>query len=623
MCGIYGQFLSRGGLTEAQLTAPRDRLMHRGPDDAGVWLSGDGRVGLAHRRLSILDLSPLGHQPMLTVDKRYVIVFNGEIYNFAALRQALEKQGQTFRSDSDTEVLLGAYRQWGEACLARLNGMFAFVIYDAGTHDAAPSLFMARDRAGKKPFYFVNKPGDFRFASELKALSPDAGLSLTALNHYLALGYVPAAHCIAEGVHKLPPAHCASLNLRTGEIQVKRYWRLPEQGRDTLNDGEAITDEVERLLLDATRLRLQADVPVGVLLSGGLDSSLITAAAAKSMSGTIKTFSVTVPGSALDESARAAQVARTFGTDHHELPLDASGLAALEDIAPFVDEPLADSSLIPTYLVSRLTRGHVTVALGGDGGDELFGGYGDYTQSLADEARLGWLPRPGWSLAASMASMLPAGVRGRNRVASLRQGALQQLIWGRPYFDNVLRGRILSKAAADGLVDECEWQAPEQFLLQLFQQGTSPVDAMTRTHFGSILPDDFLVKVDRASMMVSLEMRAPFLDYRLIEFAYARIPDAWKATLAGSRLIQRKLAKRWLPPEIERAPKMGFSIPMDDWLRKASNVWHERWIDRLPEPIDKNAARKLLAGLLGGRANGSRIFALIMLGNAAYNLGFI
>lgn len=619
MCGIYGVYSSRGDVSEEDLVANRDRLRHRGPDDAGVWRSHDARVGLAHRRLSILELSPLGHQPMCSADGRYVIVFNGEIYNYRELKSALEKLGAAFSSDSDTEVLLAAYRYWGEACLSRLNGMFAFAIYDQGNDSAPPSLFFARDRVGKKPFYYASRPGAFRFASELKALCPSEGFSLPALNHYLSLGYVPGNLCIAEGVLKLPPAHCGKLDLGSGELVIRPYWMLPHLQGDYLDDGDEIADEVERLLLDSTRLRLHADVPVGILLSGGLDSSLVTAAAAKTSSGRIKTFSVSIPGSDLDESVRAEMVSREFATEHHVLTLDQSGLDALEDIALYLDEPLADSSLIPSYLVSRLTRGHVTVALGGDGGDELFGGYNDYSQSIADQASIGWLPDSILAGVAGLASFLPAGVRGRNRLASLRHGALQQMIWGRPYFDAVLRQRILRPPVFESL--RAQALAPELFLLGLFRQGKDSVDSMTRTHFGSILPDDFLFKVDRASMMVSLEMRAPLLDYRLVEFAFGRIPSHWKASASGSRMIQRILAKRWLPRDFENAPKKGFSIPLDAWLRKASDQWHQGWIDRLPGAIDRQAAMGLLRGLMAGRSNGARIFALVMLGWSARNLG--
>ncbi len=617
MCGVYGIVDLRSEVDPEFLVQRRDVLSHRGPDDAGFWISPSRQVGLAHRRLSILDLSSAGRQPMVSADSRHAISFNGEIYNYRALREELAVSGFTFHTETDTEVLLTAYRAWGEACVSRLNGMFAFAIYDAGDATTPPSLFLARDRAGKKPMYYAHQSRRFEFASELKAISTRAGLDLNAVNHYLALGYVPHDLCMATDVAKLPPAHAARFHLATGKLRVWRYWTLPANFPAPDANGEALADEAGALIEDATRLRLAADVPVGVLLSGGLDSSLIVAAASRVSSVPVQTFTIALPGSRLDESTYARIVARHFGAQHHELPLADSGLATLDELAPFVDEPIADSSLIPTYLVSKLTRKHVTVALGGDGGDELFGGYSEYRASLADAHRLGWIPRSIIALAARAASRLPAGVRGRNRIASLRGGACEQMIWGQPYFDTSLRHRILSREALDKLGPNLE--TPEQFLHGLFQTGSDDLDRMTRTHFGSTLPDDFLVKVDRASMMVSLEMRSPLLDHRLVEFAFGQVPSRWKVHGNETRRIQKILARRWLPSELDVDRKQGFSVPMDSWLRADSQRLAEL-PDRLPDFICRDEVARLVAGLEKGRANGARIFCLEMLGIAARNL---
>lgn len=619
MCGIYGLLRRDGGVDAPSLARQRDLLWHRGPNDEGCWIAADGRAGLAHRRLSILDLTPAGHQPMRSHDARFTIVFNGEIYNYREIRSELERAGHAFQTGTDTEVLLAAYAAWGEACLNRLNGMFAFAIHDAGNASTPPTLFLARDRAGKKPLYYAFDGRRLEFASELKALSQRGELSLDALNFYLALGYVPHEHCIVEGVKKLPPAHAARLDLSSFSFRVWRYWSLPANRPEPGVEGEALADEAGRLIEDATRLRLVADVPVGVLLSGGLDSSLVVAAAAHVSSTPVRTFTITLPGSPLDESVHARQVARHFGTEHHELALGESGLGTLDDIAPFIDEPIADSSLIPTFLVSRLTSQHVTVALGGDGGDELFGGYGDYTASLADQRRLGRVPRFAMMLAADIASRLPAGVRGRNRIASLKGGALQQMIWGRPYFDVALRQQILSRAVVENLGTRLD--APERFLLGLNETGIDAIDRMTRVHFGSILPDDFLVKVDRMSMAVSLEMRAPLLDYRLVEFAFGRIPSHWKVEGNESRRVQKILASRWLPPELDVRRKQGFSIPLNEWLRASGGAELQQVRESLPSCINQREVDGLLAGHAKGRANGGRLFALIMLSLAAINLG--
>lgn len=617
MCGIAG-IASSERLDPESLVRLRDRLEHRGPDAAGIWRREDGRVVLGHRRLSILDLSPAGQQPMLSVSGRYAMVFNGEIYNYVELRTELEKLGHAFHSSGDSEIVLAAYSEWGEACLNRFNGMFAIVIHDSGDANTPASLFFARDRAGKKPLYVARHDGSLAFASELKAIPEDmrGALNLPALNFYLALGYVPDAMCIVDGVAKLPPAHAARYVLDSSEYRQWRWWSLPLQQVCTTNVDELL-DETEALMHDAVRLRLRSDVPVGVLLSGGLDSSLVVASAAHA-STQIKTFTIGFPGSQLDETDYAAIVARHFDTEHHVLALPTPSLSVLDDLALIVDEPLADSSLIPSYLVSKLTVGHVKVALGGDGGDELFGGYGDYTTAMSDAACFGWLPGLLFKGVALAAGRLPTGMRGRNRLYALRGGPYQSLVWGSPYFDASARRRVLSQEAVAQLGDD--FMAPEYFRLGLFMQGSDAVDAMTRTHFGSILPDDFLVKVDRASMSVGLEMRCPLLDVRLIEFAFSRIPSEWKVSGGEGRRLQKMLGKRLLPSTLDVSRKQGFSIPLDDWLRGSDATRLNGLAEAMPEVLDRRAINGLIAGHRKGRANGSRLFALMMLGIACRNL---
>lgn len=617
MCGIAG-IINFEQAHSCKLQRLLDKLAHRGPDDSGIFEIDNGRVALGQKRLSIIDLSPMGHQPMHSADGRYVIVFNGEIFNYQHIKNILAAQGVYFTSESDTEVLLSAYAVWGADCLRHLNGMFAFAIYDHGTASQPPTLFFARDRAGEKPFYYTHNADSFRFASELKALDHSGEINLQALNHYLSLGYIPGDMCLFEGVQKLPPAHCGRLNLSTGALDIRRYWALPTNQPKSNVDGAELAAEAGKLIEDSVRLRLIADVPVGVLLSGGLDSSLVVAAAARVSSTPVETFTIALPGSSLDEAHHAQKVASFLGTRHHVLPLEKPSLDLLDGLAPFIDEPIADSSILPAWLVFGLARKHVTVALGGDGGDELFGGYSDYTTSIADDRRWGAVPKPVTRVMAGAASLLPAGVRGRNRIASLRGGAFQQLIWGRPYFDSRLRSRLLTADAKAELGAGLE--APEHFLLDLFHKGTDPLDSMTRTHFGSILPDDFLVKVDRASMMHSLEVRAPFLDHRLIEFAFGQVPSHWKVLGGESRRLERLLAKQWLPTDLDINRKQGFSIPINEWLR---NEGEQRLMDRmvgLPDVINLDEVRSLVRGHLAGRANGGRLFALIMLAIAMRNI---
>jgi asparagine synthase (glutamine-hydrolysing) len=623
MCGIAGAIARLGRVDAEALARMRDRLVHRGPDDAGLWLSPDRRVGLAHRRLAVLDLSPAGHQPMHAANGRFTLVFNGEIYNFRALRAELEALGHGFTSRSDTEVLLAAWGQWGENCLPRLNGMFAFALHDAGGADAPERLWLVRDRVGKKPVYWREGAAGIEFASELKALPGPHTISTAALNQYLALGYVLGEDCIAADVRRLAPGHLASIDARTLAVRVRSWWSLPAAGEDC---GLSLTEAAERagsLLEDSVRLRLESDVPVGVLLSGGLDSSLVAAAAARA-GARLRTFTIALPGSSLDEADAAARIAHHFGAEHHALSLAEPSLAVLDEIAPSIDEPIADSSLIPAWLVSRLARAHVTVALGGDGGDELFGGYNDYAQVLTDERRLRAIPQLALSMIAGAAAVLPAGVRGRNRLLSLQRGPALANVWGTPYFDVALRRRILEREAWTALAHDTAHAgglaAPETAIAGLFAAGHDTIDAMTRTHFGSILPDDFMFKVDRASMAHALEMRSPLLDWRLVEFAFGELPSRLKVGPSGSRLVQRELARRWLPPAADFSRKQGFSIPIDQWLRSDGERLFEQWSPHLPEAIHRPAVRSLLDGLARGRANGARLYALLMLAIAHRNL---
>ena len=379
-----------------------------------------------------------------------------------------------------------------------------------------------------------------------------------------------------------------------------------------------MTSEAGALIEDSVRQRLIADVPVGVLLSGGLDSSLITAAAARVSGRPVETFTIALPSSSLDEAHHAQKVASYFGTRHHVLPLEKPSLSLLDGLAPFIDEPIADSSILPAWLVFGMAKKEVTVALGGDGGDELFGGYSDYMSSLSDAHRFRNIPPNLIRYVAELTARLPAGIKGRNRIASLRHGPYKQMIWGRPYFDWVLRQRILSSSALKELGSEVD--APEAFLESLFGVGVEPMDSMTRTHFGSILPDDFLVKVDRASMAHSLEVRAPFLDHRLIEFAFSRVPSCWKVQGNETRRLQRILAAQWLPPDLDIKRKQGFSIPINEWLRSEGEKSLMKRMDGLPQQINIDEVLKLVRGHLAGRSNGGRLFALIMLAIAMRNV---
>jgi asparagine synthase (glutamine-hydrolysing) len=610
MCGIIGIAARAEAPPRQWLGAGCDALRHRGPDGAGEWWSEDGRVGLAHRRLAIIDLSAAGHQPMHDSTGELCIVFNGEIYNFTDLREQLAAKGHTFRSRTDTEVILAAYRQWGAECVTRFNGMFAFALYDTRQR----SLFMARDRAGEKPLFYSLADGALRFASELKGLMADPAfprrIDAEALDCYLAMGFIPGERCILQGVRKLPPAHAMLFDARSGEMKVWRYWDLPppaDAGADAPRLETELIAELEVLLDDAVRRQLVADVPVGVLLSGGVDSSLITAMAVRSAPA-VKTFTVCFPGhGSFDESEHARLIARHFATEHLELQAAETTPELLPMLARQFDEPIVDSSMLPTYLVSRLVREHCTVALGGDGGDELFGGYGHYDRLLWMKGNLGRVPREvRVPIARAAEAILPIGFKGRNWL----QGLAEDLDSGLPligsYFDAGARRRLLSNGRTASAV-------AEEIRHERIPRTDDLLERATRMDFENYLAEDILVKVDRASMLNSLEVRAPLLDYRVIEFAFGKVPSELKATVSGRKLLLKKLAARLLPPHFDTRRKQGFSIPLASWLREPA--WQGFFRDVLLAPdsfFSAKLATELLDGHLKGRSNSERLFALVM-----------
>lgn len=612
MCGIVGIVSNTPQPQRAWLAIGRDAMTYRGPDEAGEWWSDDGRVGLAHRRLSIIDLSPAGHQPMHDISGTLSIVFNGEIYNFSNLRDELIAKGYGFQSHSDTEVILAAYLEWGTECVTRLNGMFAFALYDARQQ----TIFLARDRAGEKPLFYHQADGVLRFSSELKALLSDPALPRliepNALDCYLAMGYVPGDRCILQGFSKLPPAHAMLFDLQTGESKVWRYWKLPELDAAVLQgqvDETALLDELEGLLEDAVRRQMVADVSVGVLLSGGVDSSLIAAMAVRA-SSQVQTFTIGFPGHGkLDETEHARLIARHFGTQHTEMMAEDATSDLLPLLARQFDEPMADSSMIPTFLVSQLVRQHCTVALGGDGGDELFGGYGHYSRLLSLQQKLGPTPRSlrkGVALAAER--LLPAGLKGRSYLQGLgldlnNSNGLPSLA---TYFDITTRKRLLAGQPGWPLVAESVFKSRVDIHPDLLQRAT-------RMDFGNYLSDDILVKVDRASMLNSLEVRAPLLDYRLIEFAFGKVPPYLKATAQDKKILLKRLTARVLPPEFDRQRKQGFSIPLAMWLK--GGPFRALFDEVLRDPqcsFDAHTVDSLLRGQDKGRSNGERLFALVL-----------
>ena len=602
MCGIVG-YAGSPPLDAETLQAMSGQLTHRGPDDAGVWCSSDRAVGLSHRRLAIIDLSAAGRQPMTDGSGRLHIAFNGEIYNYLELRADLEKAGHRFRTATDTEVILESYNRWGEEFLHHIVGQFAIALYDEGTR----RLWLARDRAGEKPLFVWEANGRVVFASELKAILalPDAPRRIDrgALEHYLAWGYVPRELCILAGLRKLAAGSVMSIDVDTGTTRTRRYWDLPSYRSGGRRAGELV-EELEPLLQNAVRRQLVADVPVGVLLSGGVDSSLITAMASRVSSRPVMTFTVGFPGrGAYDESAYARLVASHFGTRHTELPAPEVDVDILPVLARQYDEPIADSSMIPTYLVSRLIRQHATVALGGDGGDELFGGYPTYVWAMRMQAVHRLVPRVLRPSALRLVRRLPLTFRGRNYLLGVGDQGFHGLSRLNTYFNDEWRARLLAFHGPPV-------SAPEDFRAALAYGAETTLQAAQRIDFRSYLPDDILVKVDRASMLSSLEVRAPFLDPSLTEFAFGRVPDSLKVNARGDKkILLRRLASRLLPKELDLARKQGFSIPLSEWIQ---GTWGDVMREALSsdELFDRGEIAALFAAQKQTGVHAHRIFAL-------------
>jgi asparagine synthase (glutamine-hydrolysing) len=600
MCGLTGFWqpgVEPGRMLE-DVRAMNDALLHRGPDDGGVWIDEACGIALGHRRLSIVDLSAEGHQPMTSASGRYVISFNGEIYNFAALRVELGREAgiDAWRGHSDTEVMLAAFDHWGVGeALRRLVGMFAIALWDRKQH----VLQLVRDRFGEKPLYYGWMGRCFLFGSELKALRAHPAfqprIDRNAFALYLRYGCIPAPDSIYVGIRKLVPGTLLSLpeaSLKAkAEVEARPYWsvrgalerghRVPFSGSD-----DAAVDALAAVLGESVAGQMVADVPLGAFLSGGIDSSTVVALMQARSSRPIKTFSIGFREEAYDEAAAAKRVAQHLGTQHTELyvaPREA--LEVVPQVATIYDEPFADSSQIPTYLVSRLARQQVTVSLSGDGGDELFGGYNRYIWGTKLQQRVGWLPVSLRSLARRAISAVPpsswdnlaASLPGisRHKAVGDKLHKLGRLLDATT--EGELYDRLVSfwpaRAGSTQITAQPGWtrSEPPAFLPSLAER------MMYRDALG-YLPDDILVKVDRAAMATSLETRVPFLDHRVFEFA-ASLPLRYKIRAGQSKWIVRQLLYRYVPRELVERPKMGFAIPIDSWLRGPLREWAEDLLD--------------------------------------------
>ncbi len=619
MCGILG-YVAKGAVAPARERFERavDMLDHRGPDRRGTWYSPDGRVGLGFRRLSILDLEG-GDQPMANEDGSLHLVFNGEIYNFRALREGLERKGHRFATRSDTETILHHYEERGEACVEDFRGMFAFALYDA----RAGKLFLARDRFGKKPLVYAETATGFFFGSEIGALLQLAdtgrGVDLAAVDAYLALQYVPSPRTAWMGVQRLPPA--STMMVAGGAAAPsRRYWRLDWSPGATLRPREAIEGFRERFE-EAVKLRLVSDVPLGAFLSGGVDSTVTVAAMAR-LGGRVKTFTVSFDDPRFDESAYAREAARRLGTEHHEMRVQADSLEILDPLLAKLGEPFADQSLLPTHLLSKFTRGGVTVALSGDGGDELFAGYKRYAD-LARAARIERMGMRGAWLGLSRAAF------EMERLVNSRRWKLG---WPRTALDRILplaeKDRYLALAGAwprDLRADL--WRHPPggdlaaDFLRTAMEEGGRAGDS-TRWQaldVESYLTDDILRKVDTASMACSLECRCPLLDHEVAAFA-ARLPSRFRLDARGrAKWLLKNLYPDLMPPAFFERKKKGFSMPIGEWMRRQWRGAMEEavvgaWSTGMERIFDRDGLRRIWSSHLeGGADHGPRLWAWLAL----------
>ncbi|WOE73786.1 XrtA/PEP-CTERM system amidotransferase [Alterisphingorhabdus coralli] len=570
MCGIAGLFYPETPkpVDPGRVQRMSDALAHRGPDGSGVWV--DRGIGLGHRRLAIIDLEG-GAQPMATPEGRYHISFNGEIYNFAEVRKELEAAGDVFETDSDTEVILLAWRRWGRAAIDRLNGMFAFALYDREEH----SLTLVRDRLGVKPLFYTRLPdGAIAFASELKGLLANPALRRVpdeqVIESYMTWGYVPDDQCIVRGVQKLPAGHSIRFSASQPDGALHRYWDVSFAERSSAKPA-VLEEELLELMRDAVRLRMISDVPLGAFLSGGVDSSSVVALMAERSKSAVTSCSIGFDEASLDETSHARAVAKRFATDHHEEIVTAGDFALIDRLVDQFDEPFADGSALPTAQVCALARRHVTVALSGDGADEALAGYRRHVFHHGEERvrsllplgfrqsvfgtlgrlypKADWAPRP-LRAKTTLLALANDGDAAYADALSVTGAAHRQALYS-PELGRALQGH-----------------RAEQDMISLMRQAPAR-SGLDRAQYADLkvwLPGDILTKVDRSSMAVSLEAREPLLDYRLIEFA-ARLPEKYRIQSGQGKWLLKKSMERYLPEDILYRPKMGFVTPISQWFR--------------------------------------------------------
>jgi len=613
MCGITG-FIDLWSTSSARDDDSRAATLdsmcrvirHRGPDDQGVMLE-DG-VALGMRRLSIIDLAG-GHQPISNEDNSVTIVFNGEIYNYRELQKTLQSRGHRFATNSDTETIVHAYEEFGASCLDQLRGMFAFAIWD----DRNQKLFIARDRVGKKPLYYsVTRSGALVFGSELKSLlehpEVERKINARALDAYFSLGYVPDPISIFENVEKLPPGH--HLTFTCGRLTVERYWDFSYDSNGNGNGHSAsdYLEELRALLDEAVKLRLVSDVPLGAFLSGGIDSSTVVGLMSRHLGQPVKTFSIGFNEDSYDELKYARLTAQKFGTEHHEFLVTPDICEVVDQLAWHFDEPFADSSAIPTYVVSKLAREHVKVVLTGDGGDELFAGYSRYVTER-QRSRFDLVPRfVKDGLMDPLSRGLPHGAWGRNYLHNVSLDPIARYLDNVSVFTGLNKSALYSAGFSDQLRDSSHLNAYFQELSRNVRTD-APLDSLLYIDSKTYLPGDILTKVDRMSMAVSLEARVPLLDHKLIEFV-TRIPAAMKLAGNETKHLFKKAIAELVPAEIVNRPKQGFGVPIQYWINQQLR---DRIRDTLHDPrtLERGyVSRKHVELLLDEHERGRRDHAM-------------
>lgn len=602
MCGILGKISLSDKIQPDIMQTALDLMEHRGPDAKGEWISPDGNIWMGHRRLSIIDLSSLGAQPMLSFDKSLVIVFNGEIYNYTSIRDELKAKGYPFKSDSDTEVLLNAWHCWGKDVLQRLDGMFAFALLDVKKN----TIVLARDRAGEKPLYYSFTSRGLIFASELKSILhcdiPDRKFNHQALDCLLGFGYVPGDMCIVEGAKKLSPASFLTWKIGEDASVVKPYWTPPKPLVNFQSD-EALLDKMDTILGAAVKSQMVADVPVGVMLSGGLDSSLVTAYASEN-DRDIYTFTVGFEGyGGADERHFARQVAQWFGTRHKELNVDGADPEIMSTLAAQCCEPNTDPAIIPGYLIYKASSEYCKVVMGGDGGDEIFGGYDRYEQWLKMKNQISSYPnRFKEIISYASEKYFPIGLKGRHYLMQFATDFKHSIPLKDSLFTMSERRSLLTGAVPI--------QDTTMLKHQMVEEKLEFMERAMRYDFKGFLPENILTKVDRSSMLSSVEVRSPFLSKGILEFAMEEV----NPELKRRKKILRQLAQRKLPHFINTQRKQGFIPPLEFWMKE------KKWQDFINDNLYADGSmfsKPMLANLMNREGkqffNKRRVFTLLMI----------